>query len=130
MTFDQRVNEIKSLYEHYDKSDKTLKWTDVGTLPQWEIDFLLSINAIKFTDYQKGFCSIVNDYPMLVVYKNGVPEPAKDFDGNIYVMEDKIAELKQNKSDGKIKYFCRNYPAYKKSLKKDEQPDSPIDYNN
>lgn len=120
MTFEQKVNEIKNLYDRYDKSNKELKRTDVGILPQWEIDFLLQINAVSFSDYQNGYCSIVSDYPMLVVYKGGSEDKAVDFDGNIYSMEDKIAELKKNGADGKIKYYARNYPAYKVMLENEK----------
>jgi hypothetical protein len=127
MTFDQKVSEIKKLYHQCDKSNKELKKTDVGVLPQWEVDFLLQINAIKFSNYSNGFCSIVADYPMLKVYKGGSEDKVVDFDGNIYSMEDKISELKKNGADGKIKYYARTYPAYQEAIKPEKQINNQYD---
>ncbi len=127
MSFENKVCEIKSLYACCDKSNKAFKRTDVGVLPQWEIDFLLQINAIKFSDYANGYCSIVADYPMLAVYKGGAEDKVVDFDGNIYSMEDKIAELKKNGADGKIKYYARTYPAYQEAIKPEKQIDNKYD---
>jgi len=125
MTFDQKVSEIRSLYQHCDKSDNKLKRTDIGILPQWRIDFLLSINAIKFTDYAVGDCVVINDYPMLVIYKGGVEDRVVDMDGNISLMEDKIKELEQSKTggSGKIKYYARNYSAYLEMMKPEKKSD-------
>ena len=111
-----RVDYIRIEYNDWDKSKTKLTTTGLGIMNEWEIDFLLHIQAIRKV---KNRLIITSDYPMLVIKKDGGGERVEDYDTNLTEMENKIDEIRSSNAKARayIKNFPHNYTAYKQMKK-------------